>query len=451
MIELDATRSGREARHHRGAPACRTVQTVLGAIGNRRVAALARAPQGRRRLQRLILAMEAPDESHEDVDKLVTGANFLSKKPDRGERVKVEPDGTGLEKLKGVRESEPIYLVAHSEGKLVWSLDPAAMAAKLFTYLPDGYKGTIKLVACHTGKQRASKERYRGLGETTTYAQELAYELLQLQGASSRGVAIRSVHGRPGIATIDPVTGKRRVYASSQATAAVDTAFKAWVDQELAGDRAALVALKAVAEKLDARMKELTAVAIPPELIQKRDAADAAADEAIAAVDAKQRALNEAEGWVTTFKNTKQVGTWEAKRDEAAKSLKKAEEAREAAVQVISHLTDRIEELEAAHRKKLKSNPEMVDLKTNLKKLEAQHEMLEKQLQARRHDVEKGEAGTKKLSELQVTVGGALGGKAADVGYAVAAGVPTWRRQPAALPLAVEVVEEELPPQREKS
>ena len=84
--------------------------------------------------------MEVPDESREDVGKLLSGANLLSKKGARGERVKVEPDGRGLEKLREVGESEPIYLVAHSGGEVVWNLDPAAMAAKLFKFLPDGYK-----------------------------------------------------------------------------------------------------------------------------------------------------------------------------------------------------------------------------------------------------------------------------------------------------------------------
>jgi hypothetical protein len=446
MIYDHATRSGPEVHAHRVAPARRPVPTVLGAIGNQRVAALARAPQGGRLLQRLILAMEATGESREDVAKLLSGANFLSKKPDRGERVKVEPDGKGLEKLKGVGEREPIYLVAHSEGKLVWSLDPAAMAAKLFGYLPDGYKGAIKLVACHTGEQRASTERYRALGETTTYAQELAFELLQLQGASDRRVAIRSVHGRPGIATIDPVTGKRRVYASSEATAAVDTAFNAWVDQELAADRGELAALAAAAEKLDARRKELAAPAIAPELIRQRDAADKAADAAIAAVEAKQAALKDAKYWLDMFRGKKSGGARQKTFDDATKAKEEAEKTRETAVQAFSDLSDKIEELEAAHRKKLETNPEMADLKAKLKELKAQHATLEKHLQARRHDVEKGEAGTKKLSELQLTVGQALGGKAADVGYAVAAGAPTWRRQPPAPPLAVEVIEEEVPP-----
>jgi len=450
MIHHHATRSGRESHAQTGARAHRPVPTVLGALGNQRVAALARAPQGRRLLQRLILAMEVPGESSQDVEKLLAGANFLSKKAGRGERVKVEANGTGLEKLKGIGQSEPIYLVAHSEGKLVWSLDPAAMAAKLFEHLPDGYKGAIKLVACQSGEQRAS-ERYRALGETTTYAQELAYELLQLQVAADRGVAIRSVHGRPGIATIDPVTGKRRVYASSQATKDVDAALHAWVDQELAGDRAELAAVLADQERLRARMTELTAVAIPPELIQKRDGADAAVDAAISAVEAKQRALDAAEGWLKTFRGTKKEASKQSARDDAAKALAQAEEAKFAAQQALMDLSDRIEKLEGAHRKELKSNPEMAAIKAELKKLEGQHETLEKQLRARRHDVEKGEAGTKKLSELQLTVGGALGGKAADVGYAVAAGVPTWRRQPAALPIAVEVVEEKLPPREKDS
>ena len=446
MIHDDATRSRHEAPAERGATARRAVATLQGAIGNRRMAALARSPQGGRLLQRLIMAMEVSDESREDVGKLVSGANLLSKKGARGERVKVEPDGKGLEKLRDVGESEPIYLVAHSGGQLVWNLDPAAMAAKLFEYLPDGYKGAIKLVACHTGEQRASQERYRALGETTTYAQELAYELLQLQGASKRGVAIRAVHGRPGVATIDPVTGKRRVYASSEATAAVGAAFDAWVEQELAADRAALAALPEAAQKLDARMKELGAVAIDPELMRKRDQANAAADKAITTVEAKEKALKGAEGWLDMYRKTKQEANRQANRDLAAKALEEAEEARDAAVDVISKLTDKIEAIEAAHRKKLKSDPEMAELKAKLKQIETQHSTLETQLRARRHDVEKGEPGTKKLSELQLTVGKALEGKAADVGYAVAAGVPNLRRPPAALPLLVEVVEEELPP-----
>ena len=214
MIHDDATRSRPEAHAERGATARRAVATLQGAsaTADGRAgplaagrAALAEAHHGHGSVRRV--ARRRQQARVRRKPPLKKGA--------RGERVKVEPDGKGLEKLRDVGESEPIYLVAHSGGQLVWNLDPAAMAAKLFEYLPDGYKGAIKLVACHTGEQRASQERYRALGETTTYAQELAYELLQLQGASKRGVAIRAVHGRPGVATIDPVTGKRRVYASS--------------------------------------------------------------------------------------------------------------------------------------------------------------------------------------------------------------------------------------------
>jgi hypothetical protein len=43
-------------------------------------------------------------------------------------------------------------------------------------------------------------------------------------------MAMSAVHGRPGVATIDAVTGKRRVYASSEATDAVSAAFNAWVE-----------------------------------------------------------------------------------------------------------------------------------------------------------------------------------------------------------------------------
>jgi hypothetical protein len=65
-----------------------------------------------------------------------------------------------------------MYLVAHSGGQLVWNLDPAAMAPKLFEYSPTATRGR-QARRPHTGEQRAPHERYKALGETTTYAQEL--------------------------------------------------------------------------------------------------------------------------------------------------------------------------------------------------------------------------------------------------------------------------------------
>ena len=48
--------------------------------------------------------------------------------------------------------TEPIYIVGHSEGRTIAGKDAIEVAALLNQYLPAGYTGKIKFIACHSAQ-----------------------------------------------------------------------------------------------------------------------------------------------------------------------------------------------------------------------------------------------------------------------------------------------------------
>src|SRR4051794_34498382 len=206
-------RTGSERRRTRGenpapAPPSPDVLGLQRSAGNQAVVELLRRRGARSQIARWIVCMTTPGESTEQKKKLNAGLFLLQKKTARGSTTVVEQDAAPLKALAGVGLDEDVYIVAHSDGKLIWGQSPAQLAKLLFDNLPDGYHGRIKLTACHSAEPRAAAAAYQALGANTTYAQELAAELFKLQEAGSgRGVAVPSVHGRPGaLATLDPLT-----------------------------------------------------------------------------------------------------------------------------------------------------------------------------------------------------------------------------------------------------
>ena len=99
--------------------------------GNQAVARMLRGG-ARAQLARHIVCMPEASESAEQKKKLYVGVAQLKLKAARGDTTLVESDATALKGLATVGLDESIYVVAHSDGKLVWGQKPAELALELF-------------------------------------------------------------------------------------------------------------------------------------------------------------------------------------------------------------------------------------------------------------------------------------------------------------------------------
>jgi hypothetical protein len=182
-------------------------------VGNRAVARLVTASGHRSRgrmLQRAILQMSSWSDGDAEREELELSVKLMLRRGDRGSVQRVYGREHFPRQL-DIRPTETVYVLSHSGGATVGDLFPVELAGLLFKALPDGYRGKIVLVACHSADEKPHPSRgpLSKLGEMS-YARHLAYHLNDHQQRSQHRTAVSEVRGRRGISTLDPVTGARR-------------------------------------------------------------------------------------------------------------------------------------------------------------------------------------------------------------------------------------------------
>ena len=415
---------------------------------------------GRPSVSRMVLQMHGSGETPDAATKLVEGARMLRLKGARG-RVVVMAGGQrgGFAELAGIEQHEAVYVLAHSDGKEVAGLAPRDLAVLLNQHLPEGYDGKIKLVACHTGEARIESG-----GQLVSYAQKLALELHELQRD-----AIHSVHGRPGIATLDPTTGKRRVIATAELNSAVSMALQIfeWVgrtgaheamDKEKQRLEELLKAARAHQFKLESERDTLLAdplkeinekyQALSEREDQERlslEAAESHREKAIArktelelagaAAASRARAATDqpAEAAETLVPAAEQ---WLAATAELAAAERACQDI-EAQMRLTEAETEQLDETASVASKKAKRAPEVMALAEKIAGAKAEVLKIGAQIAYAGGAWDRERAA--EAARLQIETGKALVGKAADVGFKVAAGAPKLEPPtPAAQPEATQ-------------
>jgi hypothetical protein len=362
-------------------------------------------------LQRVIVKLASTSDTASSAKELDESVRLLLIKGS-GARGPAITGMAGLKAAIGTDLTATVYILSHSDGKAVGSMAPRELAAALADHLPSKYSGKIVLVACYSaaaGKWPA----YAPLkGGEVTYARLLAHFLAKKQEETTRvdgervkmrDLAIASVHGRPGVSTLDAVTGARMLY-SEEGGSAVTKAHNDWLKANEPGRDQELLAVeqegraeeqKATADR--AEYERQLAALEAPHTVAELAAVKAAEARAEAATDAKSNARPE------------DLADAEVAAQKAEEELDVAADALEAKVAEL-HGTD----------------PRMAELVRLIAEADATLQRIRDSRTAKKHMVRTAfrDRAAMKLAEFQTALGGVKRGREADVGYAVSEKAP---------------------------
>jgi hypothetical protein len=186
-------------------------------------------------VQRAVLELSPPGEPALDQDTIAKGADqlvnskwsqpFAMYAATRGARVH------DFRALRGIPVNEAVHIIGHGDPRngTVGGMTPTGLAVRLYAHLPAGYRGKIKLVACHSG------DRLPALNGAT-FAEKLAAALAAeasaaVQPPARPGAPPRaplpspaSVSGTPGF-SYRFFTGDRVTYRQSPHLEVAQTAY----------------------------------------------------------------------------------------------------------------------------------------------------------------------------------------------------------------------------------